>query len=194
MLELLYGSGLRVGELVSLRVKDIDFDTLSVIVRAAKGDKDRVTLLPRRLVEPLQAHLARVREQHIRDLAAGAGQAPLPHALARKYPQAAREWSWQFAFPSQKLAVDRDGIIRRWHVSPATLQKAMKEAVRRAGISKPASVHSLRHAYATHLLLQGVDIRRVQELMGHRSVETTMVYTHVVKSMAPEARSPLDEL
>ena len=193
MLELLYGAGLRVSELVALRVKDIDFEAMSVIVRAAKGDKDRATTLPRRLVEPLRAHLARVK-QHTRDLAAGAGQVALPDALARKYPQAAREWPWQFVFPSQKLDVDRDGIIRRWHVSPATLQRAMKEAVRRAGIPKPASVHSLRHAYATHLLLQGVDIRQVQELMGHRSVETTMVYTHVMKSMAPDVHSPLDEL
>ena len=194
MLELLYGAGLRLSELVRLRVKDIDFDAGLLTVRAAKGDKDRTTILPQRLIGPLQRHLAMVRRQHHSDLAAGAGEVWLPNALIRKYPAAGREWSWQFAFPSQKLDAGEDGIIRRWHVSPGTVQKAMKEAVRRAGIAKPASVHSLRHSFATHLLMQGVDIRRVQDLLGHRSLETTMVYTHVVRAMAPEVRSPLDEL
>ncbi|MEW6751403.1 MAG: tyrosine-type recombinase/integrase [Candidatus Latescibacterota bacterium] len=158
------------------------------------GGRHRAVHAPRRLAEPLREHLARVEALHQRDLAAGAGEAVLPDALARKYPRAGREWCWQYVFPSQKLDVGTDGVIRRWHVAAATLQKALKEAVARAGITKPASVHSLRHAYATHLLLQGVDIRRVQELMGHRSIETTMIYTHVVRTMGPEVRSPLDEL
>jgi len=194
MLELLYGSGLRLGELITLRVKDIDFAAETITVRAAKGDKDRVTILPRRVVTRLRDHLEKVRRLHAADLAAGAGAVELPDALARKYPHAAREWPWQFVFPSQKLGVGADGVIRRWHVAGSTVQKAMRQAVLRARLAKPASVHALRHAYATHLLLRGVDVRRVQELLGHRSLETTMVYTHVARSMAPALRSPLDEL
>ncbi len=194
MLELLYGSGLRLGELVVLRVKDLDFEAGSITVHSGKGDKDRVTFLPQRLEAPLRRHLATVREVHERDVAAGAGEAPLPGALARKYPHAGREWGWQFVFPSSTLSTDSGGTIRRWHVSPATVQKAMKAAVRRAGIAKPASVHTLRHSFATHLLMGGVDIRRVQTLLGHSSVETTMIYTHVLQTMAPDLRSPLDDL
>ena len=194
MLELVYGGGLRVGELVRLRVKDLDFDACTVTVRVGKGDKDRVTFLPKRVVPDLERHLGEVRALHERDLRAGAGEAPLPDALERKYVNAGREWGWQFVFPSSKLDVDDEGTVRRRHVTTAALQKAMKQAVRRSGIAKPASVHSLRHSYATALLMKGSDIRRVQDLLGHKSVETTMVYLHVLQSMAPDLESPLDEL
>ena len=194
MLELMYGSGLRVSELVKLRVKDIDFDAGTIMVRVSKGDKDRVTFLPKRLAPELKTHLGKVKDLHERDLAAGAGEAPLPDALKRKYRNAGREWGWQFAFPSATLNVGSDGVVQRWHVAPATVQRAMKEAVRRSGIAKPASCHSLRHSFATALLMKGVDIRRVQDLLGHKSVETTMVYTHVLQAMAPDVCSPLDDL
>jgi integron integrase len=194
MLELAFGGGLRVSELVTLRVKDIDFDAGTVTVRAGKGDKDRVTFLPKRLVPELRQHLEQVRALHQRDLVAGAGDAPLPDGLDRKYPNAGREWGWQFAFPSARIGVDDRGVLRRWHVATASVQKAMKRAVRQSGTAKPASVHSLRHAFATTLLMKGADIRRVQDLLGHRSVETTMIYTHLLQSMAPDLASPLDEL
>lgn len=195
MIEMIYGGGLRVSELVRLRVKDIDFDAETITVRSGKGDKDRVTMLPRRLHDDLCEHLQRVRARHERDLAAGAGEAPLPGALRRKYPAAGREWAWQFLFPSARLAEDaEEKTFRRWHVSEATVQKAMKAAVRKSEIAKPASVHTLRHSFATHLLLKGVDIRSIQQLLGHKSVETTMIYTHVLSSVAPPVRSPLDEL
>ena len=194
MLELIYGGGLRVGELATLRVKDIDFDAGTLTVRAGKGDMDRVTFLPLRLIDDIRRHLAKVKIQYERDLASGAGEASLPTALQRKYPNAGREWAWQFVFPSAKLNRDEDGVIRRWHVATPTVQKAMKSAVRRLGVAKPASVHSLRHSFATHLLMKGADIRRIQVLLGHKSVETTMIYTHVLQTMAPDLRSPLDEL
>ena len=194
MLELIYGAGLRVGEVVTLRVKDIDFAVSTLAVRAGKGDMDRMTFLPIRLIAGLKRHLAIVKKQHEQDLAAGAGEAPLPTGLARKYPNACREWAWQFVFPSERLSRSEDGVIRRWHVATSTVQKAMKSAVSRAGVAKPASVHSLRHSFATHLLMKGADIRRIQELLGHKSVETTMIYTHVLQTMAPDLHSPLDEL
>ena len=178
MLEMIYGGGLRVSELVQLRAKDLDFEAGTLTVRTSKGDKDRVTFLPKRLRPDLKKHLEKVKALHERDLAAGAGDAPLPEALARKYPNAGREWGWQFVFPSTKLAVDDEGAVRRWHVSPTSLQRAMKEAVRRSGIAKPASPHCLRHSFATALLMKGTDIRRVQDLLGHKSVETTMVSTY----------------
>jgi len=195
MIELIYGGGLRLSELLQLRVKDIDFDAGTITVRSGKGDKDRATLLPQRLYPVLREHLRKVKALQERDLAAGAGDAPLPDALRRKYPNAGREWGWQFAFPSAKLAMDDETkTIRRWHVSGATVQKAMKAAVRKAQIAKPASVHSMRHSFATHLLMKGVDIRRIQDLLGHKNVETTMIYTHVLPTIAPELRSPLDQL
>ncbi len=195
MLELVYGAGLRLNELVTLRVKDIDFEAGTITLRSAKGDQDRVTLMPRRVRPSLSNHLEAVKRLHERDLTVGAGAVLLPHALRRKYPNAEREWRWQFAFPSATLAPDPDGkMIRRWHVSPSTVQKGMKSAVSQAGIAKPASVHTLRHSFATHLLLKGVDIRRIQELLGHKSVETTMIYTHVLPSIAPDVGSPLDDL
>ena len=193
MVKLLYGGGLRLMELLRLRVKDLDFDAGLVIVRSGKGDKDRSTLLPETLRDALRRHLATVREWHEKDLAQGYGEAPLPDALARKYPNAGREWGWQYVFPADKVAVDpADGKMRRYHVYEKTLQAAVRRAVRKAGIVKPASVHTLRHSFATHLLLNGTDIREIQELLGHTSVETTMIYTHVVRELKTKARSPLD--
>ncbi|MBD3236054.1 MAG: integron integrase [Candidatus Eisenbacteria bacterium] len=195
MLELVYGAGLRLGELVRLRVKDFDFDASTITVRAGKGDTDRVTLLPKRLQPALRAHLAKVAALHKRDLAAGAGDAPLPDALRRKYPNAGCEWGWQYVFPSAKLHSEpTDGKIRRWHVAETTVQRAMKDAVRRSGIAKPASVHTLRHSFATHLLSRGVDVRRIQDLLGHKSVETTMIYTHLLPTISAGIASPLDDL
>jgi len=194
-LELIYGAGLRLNELIQLRVKDIDLEQGTVTVRSGKGDKDRTTILPNRLREPLREHLRKVRNLHDRDLAAGAGEAPMPNALVRKYPNAGKELAWQFVFPSATLSTNRaTGRICRWHMSPGTVQKAMRSAVRKAGITKQASVHTLRHSFATHLLQTGVDIRRIQELLGHKSIETTMIYTHVVSATAPDVASPLDEL
>ncbi|MCX6348966.1 MAG: integron integrase [Candidatus Aureabacteria bacterium] len=195
MVKLLYGGGLRLMELLRLRVKDLDFDAGLVIIRSGKGDKDRTTLLPESLREALWIHLAKVREWHEADLAQGYGDAPLPDALARKYPNAGREWGWQYVFPANKVAVDpADGKMRRYHVYEKTLQAAVRRAVRKADIAKPASVHTLRHSFATHLLLNGTDIREIQDLLGHTSVETTMIYTHVVRELKTKARSPLDAL
>ena len=192
MIELLYGAGLRLNELVQLRVKDIDFEGASITVRSGKGDADRITILPERVKCRLVQHLENVRRLHERDLAAGAGAAPLPDALCRKYPSAAREWGWQYVFPSRKIELADDGVIRHWHMSPATVQRAMRQAVRAAGISRPAGVHTLRHSFATHLVMQGVDIRRIQDLLGHKSVETTMVYLHVARTLGGDVVSPLD--
>lgn len=195
LLELTYGAGLRVSETVRLRVKDLDFDHRLVFVRAGKGDKDRSTLLPRRLVAGLQAHLAKVNELHTRDLEAGHGEAALPGALEKKYPHAGREWPWQYVFPAAGFSADpRSGKVRRHHIGEAVLQRAMRDAVLSAGLSKPASVHTLRHSFATHLLMQGVNIREVQEYLGHASVETTMIYTHVIRTLTNKAESPLDRI
>ena len=195
MAEVTYGGGLRVMECCRLRVKDVDFENDLLFVRDGKGGKDRSTLLAKSVKERLREHLARVRVLHEQDLAAGAGEARLPDALERKYPQAGREWGWQFVFPAQNLSVDpRGGKVRRHHASDAMLQRAVKEAVAKAGIDKPVSVHTLRHSFATHLLLAGVDLRQIQELLGHASVETTMIYTHVVKNLRAPATSPLDVL
>ncbi len=195
MLELLYGTGLRMGELLRLRVQDVNFDQGLVMVRAGKGDKDRTTMLPISLIEPLREHIKRVRGLHEQDLREGFGEVRLPDALARKYPNAGREFGWQYLFPSATLSRDPEsGKIRRHHVYDKTLQAAMKRAVKRAGIMKPASLHTLRHSFATHLLLQGVDIREIQGLLGHKSLETTMIYTHVVGQFTARAISPLDTL
>ena len=194
-LQLTYGAGLRVSELVRLRVKDIDFQQHCLWIRSGKGDKDRTTILPQHLMAPLQQHLAAVKNIHAHDLAAGYGEAALPFALAKKYPGAGQEWGWQFAFPSAKLSVEyTTGVIRRFHMSETTLQKAMHLALRRAQIIKHAGVHSLRHSFATHLLMQGVNIREIQELLGHKNVETTMIYTHVMRNLSSAPASPLDEL
>jgi integron integrase len=195
MVKLLYGSGLRLMELLRLRVKDVDFDAGMITVRGGKGDTDRTTLLPESLREELRAHLAKVRKWYESDLAKGYAEAPLPGALARKYPDAGKEWGWQYLFPADKIAVDpADGKMRRYHVYEKTLQGAIRRAVRRAGLTKRASAHTLRHSFATHLLMIGTDIREIQELLGHKSLETTMIYTHVVRELKTKARSPLDNL
>ncbi len=193
MASLLYGAGLRQAECLKLRVKDVDFAYRQLFIRDAKGGKDRVTMLPEAVVQPLQAHLGRVRVLHNRDLAEGCGEVWLPHALSRKYPRAGRQWGWQFVFPSGSRSADPEsGVIRRHHIHPDTLGRAVKRAAQAAAIMKPVSCHTLRHSFATHLLQSGTDIRTIQELLGHASVETTMIYTHVMNKGARGVRSPLD--
>ncbi len=193
MTQLLYGSGLRLMECLRLRIKDLDFAYLTITVRDGKGEKDRVTILPQSLVEPLQKHLQQVKRLHEHDLAQGYGAVYLPDALARKYPNAQREWAWQWVFPSPRLSVDpRSGLIRHHHMSPSALQRAVRRAARAAGIHKPVSPHTFRHSFATHLLEAGYDIRTVQELLGHKDVKTTMIYTHVLNRGAMAVRSSLD--
>jgi len=195
MTQLLYGAGLRLMELFRLRVKDIDFGAGLIFVRAAKGDKDRSTILPVGIREALRQHLNEVKTLHERDIAAGFGEVYMPDALAWKYPNAAREWKWQYAFPSAKLSVDpRSGKVRRHHLNEKSIQNTVATAVRKAGIAKHVTVHTLRHSFATHLLMNGVNIREIQELLGHKNVETTMIYTHVMRDMAQAPRSPLDLL
>jgi integron integrase len=193
MAGLLYGSGLRLMECVRLRVKDIDFAYAQITVRDGKGGKDRVTMLPVNLAAPLQKHLARMKMQHDQDLIDGFGTVHLPFALARKFPNAEREWGWQYVFPSSRFSVDpRSGKKQRHHMSEAILQNAMKTSVRACGINKPATCHTLRHSFATHLLENGYDIRTVQELLGHKDVSTTMIYTHVLNRPGIGVKSPLD--
>ncbi len=190
---LLYGSGLRLMESLRLRLKDLDFDQARIIVRDGKGQKDRATLLPDCLVEPLRRQVEHVRAIHESDLRDGFGRVHLPHALAVKYPDADRLPGWQYLFPSSRRAADpRTGTVRRHHLAESALQKAVKQAIRAAGIVKHASCHTFRHSFATHLLEAGRDIRTIQELLGHRDVSTTMVYTHVLKAGPLGVRSPLD--
>jgi integron integrase len=193
MAKLLYGSGLRLMECLRLRVKDIDFARRQIIVRDAKGMKDRVTMLPETVIPFLQDHLRHVKRIHDDDLAQGYGSVYLPFALERKYPNANREWIWQYVFPATKLSKDpRSGAIRRHHIHESSLQKAVKRAARQAGINKRVTCHTFRHSFATHLLEDGYDIRTVQELLGHKDVKTTMIYTHVLNRGAMAVRSPLD--
>ena len=191
--QLLYGSGLRLLEALRLRVKDVEFDSGQIIVRDGKGEKDRVTVLPEVIREPLLEHLRGVWRLHQQDLSVGGGRVQLPYALAVKYPNADREWCWQFVFPAAGLSKDpQSGAIRRHHVHETTMQRAMNEAVRRSGVAKPASSHTMRHSFATHLLESDHDIRTVQELLGHSDVSTTMIYTHVMNRPGIGVRSPLD--
>jgi len=190
---LLYGTGLRILEAMRLRVKDVEFSRREILVRHGKGAKDRVTMLPARLVAPLRDQLAHARELHRVDLEDGCGAVWLPFALDRKYPGVAREWGWQYVFPAEARSTDpRDGVERRHHLSEQAFQRAMKNAVRGAGVAKPATPHTLRHSFATHLLEAGYDIRTVQELLGHSDVSTTMIYTHVLNRGGRGVVSPLD--
>jgi integron integrase len=195
MASMLYGSGLRLRECLKLRVKDVDFDYRQILVRDGKGAKDRVTVLPDSVIEPLQEHLRRARALHDADLVNGYGDVELPDAIARKYPRAPYEWGWKFVFPSHKLSTDpATGAIRRHHVYENYVIRGVKEAARAARIAKHVSCHTLRHSFATHLLQSGQDIRTVQELLGHSDVSTTMIYTHVLNRGGHGVKSPLDRL
>ena len=190
---LLYGGGLRLMEAVRLRVKDVDFARHEILVREGKGFKDRVTMLPEAIVAPLKAHMAKVKALHLEDLAEGAGEVYLPFALDKKYANAAREWGWQYIFPSKNLSIDpRSGKTRRHHIDEKGVQRAVKQAVRDAELVKPATPHTFRHSFATHLIQAGYDIRTVQELLGHSDVSTTMIYTHVLNKGGKGVKSPLD--
>ncbi len=190
---ILYGAGLRLIECVRLRVHDIDFEYKQITVREAKGEKQRVTILPASIVPELRSHLRTVHSVFERDRSAGFAEVSLPYALERKYPHAAREWGWQYLFPSSNRSTDpRSHRLRRHHTDESSLQRAVKEAIIRSGVTKHASCHTFRHSFATHLLENGYDIRTVQELLGHKDVRTTMIYTHVVNKGALAVRSPLD--
>lgn len=191
--DLLYGAGLRLIEALRLRVKDIDFGFKQILIRNGKGAKDRFTVLPTKLIEPLKKQIEFARKLHEQDLKRGLGRVELPFALARKYPNAPTEFGWQYVFPSKSLSNDpRTGTTGRHHVSPASVQKPFKEAVRQIRLVKTASPHTLRHSFATHLLLDGYDIRTIQDLLGHKEISTTMIYTHVLQNNRLGVRSPLD--
>ena len=194
MASLLYGSGLRLMECIRLRVKDLDFDYHQIIVRNGKGFKDRITMLPEKLIQQLSHQLQKSKMIFELDIEKGFGEVYLPYALATKYKNAAKEWGWQWVFPASRRSIDpRTGIERRHHISETVLQRAVKNAVRKSGIVKQASCHTLRHSFATHLLENGYDIRTVQELLGHKDVRTTMIYTHVLNRGGLSVRSPLDK-
>jgi integron integrase len=191
--QLLYGTGMRLMECIRLRVKDVDFERREILVRDGKGGKDRVTVLPEKIIVELENHLLRVKFLHTQDLSEGMGCVYLPFALEKKYPSACREWAWQYIFPSVKISVDpRSQRKARHHLSSQSIQRALKLAMREAKINKPASTHTLRHSFATHLLENGYDIRTVQELLGHKDVSTTMIYTHVLNKGGRGVKSPLD--
>ncbi len=195
ILKLIYGSGLRVMELTRLRVKDVDFGAKLIVVRNAKGDKDRSTIFPESIKTELLDHLKKVELIHKKDVASKHGEVHLPYALSRKYPNVAKQWHWQYVFPSVKLSVDPRGKkVRRHHKSEKAIRSAMHSALKKSGIPKHASVHTLRHSFATHLLMKGVNIKVIQELLGHKNIETTMIYLHVIRELNGAPESPLDSL
>jgi integron integrase len=191
---LLYGSGMRLMECLRLRIKDIDLELHTLTLRETKSNRDRVTVLPQAVVAPLKLHLAKVKAQHEEDLANGFGRVTLPGALARKYPNAEYEWGWQYVFPASRMSRDpRSGLVQRHHLYETSVQKAIRKAAKEAGIEKPIGPHTFRHTFATHLLQAGTDIRKIQEILGHKDLKTTMVYTHVA-GFGAGVKSPLDSL
>ena len=194
MANLLYGSGLRLNECLQLRVCDIDFDYKQITVRNTKGNKDRVTMLPEKVIDPLKSHLQKVKNLHEKDIKDGYGSVFLPYALERKYPKAGKEWKWQYIFPATQISTDpRSGIRRRHHIYETVLQKAVKTAIRKSGITKHAGCHTFRHSFATHLLERGENIRTIQELLGHKDIKTTQIYTHIVDINKLGIKSPADD-
>jgi len=195
IVKILYGSGLRITETVRLRVQDIDYQMKQITVRSGKGAKDRITTFPETIIPLLENHLTKVKVLHQHDLERGQGAVYLPYALSRKYPNAARDFNWQYVFPSRNISTDpRGGKLRRHHVDPSVVNKAIKSAVKKAGIKKKISAHTFRHSFATHLLERGTDIRTIQALLGHKDVSTTMIYTHVLQRGGHGIKSPLDDL
>ncbi|AFN73824.1 Integrase [Melioribacter roseus P3M-2] len=192
--KMLYGTGMRLSEGLQLRVKDIDFEAKQITVRDGKGEKDRITILPEKLIEPLRGHIKKVRNLHLKDLQKGFGFTVLPYALERKYPNASKEFIWQYVFPAKSFIYDKERKLKyRYHIHESVIQKAVRSAIQKANINKQGSVHTFRHSFATHLLESGVDIRTIQELLGHKSIRTTMVYTHVMNKFKG-IRSPLDNI
>jgi integron integrase len=195
MAQLMYGCGLRLMECLRLRIKDVDFENDLLMVRSGKGQKDRSLMIPGKIREELARHVASAKEIHDQDVKMGYGEVSLPDALDKKYPRAPKELGWQWVFPAEKLSVDpRTGKVMRWHIHPSAIQRAVKEAVMKTGLPKKASCHTLRHSFATHLLEAGHNIRTIQELLGHKHVNTTMIYTHVIRKKPYEISSPLDGL